>query len=163
MKIHLLRHAEAEDASPSGRDADRRLTDTGKKRMRLVAKAIAKLDPAYDAVLVSPLVRSHQTAESVAGACGFRKAFIETKNLLPNADPEEILVELGRLEAGSVLLVGHQPHFGRLLGRLVTGRRDTEIPMKKAGLAEVEIDGDPSIARAELKWLLSPRLLEERA
>ncbi len=161
MKIHLLRHAEAEEASPSGRDADRRLTDTGKKRMRLVAKAIAKLDPAYDAVLVSPLVRSRQTAEPVAAACGFRKTLLETKSLLPNADPEELLVELGRLGAGSVLLVGHQPHVGRLLGRLATGRRDTEIPMKKAGLAEFEVDGDPSIARAELKWLLSPRLLEE--
>lgn len=163
MKIHLLRHAEAEDASPSGRDADRRLTEAGKKRMRLIAKAIAKLDPGYDAVLVSPLVRTRQTAEPVAAACGFRKALVETKALLPNADPEEILAELGRLGAGSVLLVGHQPHVGRLLGRLATGRRDAEIPMKKAGLAEIEIDGDPSIGRAELKWLLSPRLLEERS
>lgn len=163
MKIHLLRHAEAEEASPSGRDADRRLTDAGRKRMRLVAKAIAKMDPEYDAVLVSPLVRSRQTAEPVAAACGFRNPFLETKSLLPNADPEEILVELGKLGTGSVLLIGHQPHVGRLLGRLATGRRDAEIPMKKAGLAEIEIDGDPSIARAELKWLLSPRLLEERA
>ncbi|MFI5182434.1 MAG: phosphohistidine phosphatase SixA [Thermoanaerobaculia bacterium] len=163
MKIHLLRHAEAEDASPSGRDADRRLTDAGKKRMRLVAKAIAKMDPKYDAVLVSPLVRSRQTAEPVAAACGFRKTLLETKSLLPNADPEAILVELSRLGAASVLLVGHQPHFGRLLGRLATGRRDAEIPMKKAGLAEIEIDGDPSIAHAELRWLLSPHLLEEMA
>ena len=163
MKIHILRHAEAEETSPSGRDADRRLTDAGRKRMRLVAKAIAKMDPEYDAVLVSPLVRSRQTAEPVAAACGFRKALFETKSLLPNADPEEILAELGRLGVGNVLLVGHQPHFGRLPGRLAAGRRDAEIPMKKAGLAEVEIDGDPSIARAELKWLLSPRLLEELA
>ncbi len=163
MKIHLLRHAEAEDSSPSGRDADRRLTDAGRKRMRLVAKAIAKMDPRYDAILVSPLVRSRQTAEPVGQACGFRKALLVTRSLLPNADPEEVLVELGKIGAGSVLLVGHQPHFGRLLGRLATGRRDAEIPMKKAGLAEVEIDGDPSVARAELKWLLSPRLLEERA
>ncbi len=163
MKIHLLRHAEAEDASPSGRDADRRLSDAGKKRMKSVARAIAKMEPGYDAVLVSPLVRTRQTAEPVAAACGFRRPFLETKSLLPNADPEEILLELGRLGAGSVLLVGHQPHVGRLLGRLATGRRDSEIPMKKAGLAEIEIDGDPAVARAELKWLLSPRLLEELA
>jgi len=163
VKIHILRHAEAEETSPSGRDADRRLTDAGRKRMRLVAKAVAKMDPEYDVVLVSPLVRTRQTAEPVVAACGFRKALLETKSLLPNADPEEILAELGKLGAESVLLVGHQPHLGRLLGRLATGRRDSEIPMKKAGLAEFEIDGDPSIARAELKWLLSPRLLEERA
>ena len=162
MRIHLLRHAEAEDASPSGRDGDRRLTDAGRKRMRLVAKAMARLEPAYDAILVSPLVRSRQTAEPVAAACGFGKDLLETRALLPGADPEEVLRELSRLGAGSVLLVGHQPHFGRLFGRLVSGRKDVEIAMKKAGLAEFETDGDPSLGRAELKFYLPPRLLEER-
>ena len=71
--------------------------------------------------------------------------------------------ELARLKAGSVLLVGHQPHFGHLFGRLVGGRRDLEIPMKKAALAEFEVAGDPTLVRAELKSYLSPRLLEELA
>jgi phosphohistidine phosphatase len=161
MLIHLLRHAEAEDVSPSGRDGDRRLTEAGRKRMKSVAKAIARMDPEYDAVLVSPLVRSGETARPVVEACGFDGDVAETRSLLPNADPEEILKELARLGAERVLLVGHQPHFGRLLGRLVIGRRDVEIPMKKAGLAEVETEDDPSLGRAELKFYLPPRLLEE--
>jgi hypothetical protein len=33
--------------------------------------------------------------------------------------------------------------------------------MKKAGLAEVETEGDPSLGRAELKFYLPPRVLEE--
>ena len=163
MRIHLLRHAEAEDSSPTGRDGDRRLNDAGRKRMRLVAKAIARLEPTYDAILVSPLVRSRQTAEPVAAACGFGKDLLETPALLPNADPEAVLRELSHLGAASVLLVGHQPHFGRLFGRLVSGRKDLEIPMKKAGLAEFETEGDPSLGRAELRFYLPPRLLEERA
>jgi phosphohistidine phosphatase len=161
MLIHLLRHAEAEDVSPTGRDADRRLTAAGRKRMRLVARAIARLEPSYEAILVSPLVRSRQTAEPVAAACGFGKELLVTRSLLPNADPEEVLRELPRLKAGSVLLVGHQPHFGHLFGRLAAGRRDVEIPMKKAGLAAFEVAGDPSLVRPELKFYLSPRLLEE--
>jgi phosphohistidine phosphatase SixA len=119
------------------------------------------MEPEYDAVFVSPLVRSRQTAEPVAEACGYDGEMAETRSLLPGADPEEILHELARAGAGRVLLVGHQPHFGRVLGRLVTGRRDVEIPMKKAGLAEVETEGDPSVGRAELKCYLPPRLLEE--
>ena len=43
--LHLLRHAEAEDVSPSGRDADRRLTEDGRRRMKSVAKAIAADGP----------------------------------------------------------------------------------------------------------------------
>ena len=161
MLIHLLRHAEAEDVSPTGRDADRRLTDDGKKRMRSVAKAIAWLDPGYEAVLVSPLTRARQTAEPVAAACGFQRPFTETKSLAPNADPVAVLNELARLGPASVLLVGHQPHFGRLFGLLLSGRSSLEVPMKKAALAAFEAPSDPSLGGAELKFLLSPRLMEK--
>jgi phosphohistidine phosphatase len=160
MLIHLLRHAEAEDVSPTGRDPDRRLTDEGRKRMRAVAKAIAKLDPGYEAVLVSPFVRSRQTAEPVVEACGFERPLTETKSLAPNADPVEVLHELARLRPASALLVGHQPHFGRLFGLLLSGRADLEIPMKKAGLAAFEAPADPSVGPSELRFLLPPRLLE---
>ncbi len=163
MLIHLLRHAEAEDVSPTGRDPDRRLTEEGRKRMRAVAKAIAKLEPGYEAVLVSPFVRSRQTAEPVAETCGFKRPFTETKSLAPNADPAEVLHELARLGPASALLVGHQPHFGLLFGLLLSGRRDLEIPMKKAGLAAFEAPADPSLGPAELKFLLPPRLLEKLA
>ena len=163
MLIHLLRHAEAEDVSPTGRDPDRRLTEEGRKRMRTVARAIANLEPGYEAVLVSPFVRSRQTAEPVAEACGFKRPFTETKSLAPNADPAEVLHELARLGPASALLVGHQPHFGLLFGLLISGRRDLEIPMKKAGLAAFEAPSDPSLGPSELKFLLPPRLLEKLA
>lgn len=161
MIVHLLRHAEAEDVSPSGRDADRRLTEDGRRRMKAVAKVIAGLDPAYDAILVSPLVRSRQTAEPVAEACGFRKPLVETRALVPNANPADVLHELARLGPQAALLVGHQPHFGRLFGLLVSGRSDVEVPMKKAGLAAFETGPDPSVGRAELKFCLPPKLMEE--
>jgi phosphohistidine phosphatase len=161
--IHLLRHAEAEDASPSGGDTDRRLTDDGRRRMKSVAKAIAKLDAGYDMILVSALLRSRQTAEPVAEACGFEKPLSETKALAPNADPVDVLRELARLRPGAALLVGHQPHLGRLFGLLVSGRADVEVPMKKAGFAAFETGSDPSLGRAELKLYLPPKLLEELA
>jgi phosphohistidine phosphatase len=158
--IHLLRHAEAEDASPSGRDPDRRLTDDGRRRMKAVAKAIANLDAGYDVILVSPLLRSRQTAEPVAEACGFKKPLSETKALAPNADPMEVLHELARLKPSVALLVGHQPHLGRLFGLLVSGRSEVEVPMKKAGFAAFETGSDPSLGRAELKLYLPPKLME---
>ncbi len=161
MIIHLLRHAEAEDVSPTGRDADRRLSEDGRRRMKTVARMIAKLDPAYDAILVSPLVRARQTAEPVAEACGHREPLVETRALAPNADPVDILHELARLGPGTALLVGHQPHFGRLFGLLLSGRSDLEVSMKKAGFAAFDAGADPSLGRAELKFYLPPRLLEE--
>ena len=129
--------------------------------MRSVAKTVARLDPGYEAVLVSPLARSRQTAEPVAAACGFKRPFTETRNLSPNADPVEVLHELARLGPASALLVGHQPHFGRLFGLLLSGRSDLEVPMKKAALAAFEAPADPSLGGAELKFLLPQRLVEK--
>ncbi len=129
--------------------------------MKAVADAIANLDAGYDVILVSPLLRSRQTAEPVAEACGFERPLSETRALAPNADPAEVLRELARLKPGAALLVGHQPHLGRLCGLLVSGRLDIEVPMKKAGLAAFESAPDPSLGRAELKFFLPPKIMEK--
>jgi phosphohistidine phosphatase len=163
MLVHLLRHAEAEDSSPTGNDADRQLTEAGRKRMRLVGRAIASLEPRYDAVLISPLVRARETAEPVAAACGFTRDLLETDALLPHASPEAVLDELAELRCTSALLVGHEPHMGRLFGRLISGGPRIDMPMKKAALAAFETDGEPGSGRAELKLYLPARLLERLA
>ncbi len=159
MILHLLRHAEAEEVSPSGRDSDRRLTESGVKRMTQVAKAIAVLDPGYSHVLVSPYVRALETAEPVAEASHFAGKPTETRALLPGADPAEILEELARLAPKAALLVGHEPHMGRLFGRLAMGRVGPAVPMKKAALAIFETGPDPGAGPGELKGYLTPKLL----
>ena len=118
--------------------------------------AVAEAGPMAEEAVAEP-----ETAEPVAAACGFKKPLVETGALSPNAEPLAVLHELARLKPGTALLVGHQPHLGRLFGLLLSGRSDLEIPMKKAGLAAFETGTDPSLTRAELKFYLPPRLLEE--
>jgi phosphohistidine phosphatase len=160
MLLYILRHAEAEALSPSGLDADRALTDAGTKRMKLVARAIARMEPAFDAIFVSPLLRARQTAEPVAAACRFKGEPTITEALVPGANPAILLEELETAGCTSALVVGHEPHLGSLFGRLVSGRRDVEVPMKKAALAVFEIHPHLGAGRAELKSYLPPRLLE---
>ena len=160
MLLHILRHAEAEALSPSGLDADRALTEAGAKRMKLVARAIARMEPAFDAIFVSPLLRARQTAEPVAAACRFKGELTTTEALLPGSNPALLLEELETAGWKSVLVVGHEPHLGCLFGRLVSGRKDVEVPMKKAALAIFEIPPHLGAGRAELKGYLTPRLLE---
>lgn len=160
MLLYVLRHAEAEALSLSGLDADRSITDAGSKRMKAVARAIAKMEPAFDSVLVSPLLRARQTAEAVMAACHFKGAPRMTESLVPGSDPANLLEELAAAEWKSVLVVGHEPNLGRLVGRLASGRRDVELPMKKAALAIFELHSHLGADRAELKALIPPRLLE---
>lgn len=161
MLLHLLRHAEAEALSSSGLDADRALTEAGAKRMKAVGRAIARMEPDFDAVLVSPLLRARQTAEAVVSACRYRGEVRVTEALLPGADPSALLEELEDGGWASVLAVGHEPLLGRLFGRLVSGRRDVEVPIKKASLSVFEISPHLGADRAELKSYVPPRLLEQ--
>lgn len=160
MLLYVLRHAEAEALSPSGLDSDRALTEAGMKRMKLVARAIARMEPDFDAIFVSPLLRARQTAEPVAAACRFKGELTITEALVPGANPASILEELETAGRTSALVVGHEPHLGTLFGRLVSGRKDVEVPMKKASLAVFEIHPHLGTGRAELKSYLPPRLLE---
>jgi phosphohistidine phosphatase len=157
MEVWLLRHAAAEARAPSGRDADRALTAEGIERARRVARGLAALAPEIGLVLTSPYRRARQTAEPAARALGLDGKLRESRALEPGRDPSEILEEIAQLEE-SVLLVGHEPHLGVLLGRLVSGGRGLEIPLKKAAVARVELeDGN----RGALRALLPAKVLEK--
>jgi len=157
MEIWLLRHAAAEDGAESGRDADRALTPEGERRARAVARGLASLEPGIELVLTSPYRRARQTADPAARELGLSRRLRESRALEPGRDPAEILEEIRAEETGGVLLVGHEPHLGALLGRLVAGRPLLTIPLKKAAVARVEWDGTGA---GELRALFPPRVLE---
>ena len=163
MEIWILRHAKAEEGGPATPDEERELTPAGHERMRSVAKAIAGLEPKLDAILTSPLVRARQTAEPVARALSLEDEVIETNALVPGADPKEILREIEKRGLSRVMVVGHMPHLGRLLGYLLTGRPDTAIEMKKASLARIEFDGDAPKPPGTLTFLLTSKELSGRS
>jgi phosphohistidine phosphatase len=156
MEIWLLRHAVAEDRSATGRDADRTLTEDGHKRAREVARGLAALEPGIELVLTSPFARARQTAEPAARALKLLARLRETSALEPDADPDDVLAEIRSEKIESVLLVGHEPHMGALLGRLVAGRPGLAMPMKKAAVARLSWEGSGA---ATLRALLPARVL----
>jgi len=155
MDLWLLRHAAAEDRSASGRDADRELTPEGLKRAERVARGLAALEPAIEAVWTSPYRRARQTAEAAARALGLARSLRETRALEPQREPREILEELEAEDLPGVLLVGHEPHLGGLLGALLA-EGGLPIPLKKASAAWVEREG----RSASLRAILPARALE---
>jgi phosphohistidine phosphatase len=166
MWIVLLRHAEAEDQSLTGLDADRKLTASGEKRARLIGKIVGKVVPPLEKIFASPLLRARQTAGLAAEGAGFKGEINETSTLRPGAAPAEILAFLRDHQASSVLLVGHQPHLGALFGRMVTGGgrgAGAEVPMKKASIAVFEVNGDPVTGEATLVLYAPAKVLERLA
>ncbi|MGH9443005.1 MAG: phosphohistidine phosphatase SixA [Thermoanaerobaculia bacterium] len=156
MNLFLLRHAEAEDRSSSGKDADRVLTRKGRETAKSVAAVLARLEQ-VEAIWHSPLARARETASIVAKE--FPKAAIwETPSLLPEASPGQVLEEISGRRPGEVVLVGHQPHLGVLLALCVTGSSETRIPMRKASAARIKFAGSHASPPGKLMYLVSPDL-----
>ena len=159
LEIWLLRHAKAEKGGPGTPDEERALTPGGRRKMRAMAGAIARQRPDFDAILTSPLRRARQTAEPVARALDSDEKLMHTNALSPWADPKEILEEIEKRSLSRVLLVGHMPHLGQLLGYLLTGQTGTGVEFKKGALARVEFDGDARESPGTLTLLLTSKTL----
>jgi phosphohistidine phosphatase len=122
MELILWRHA---DAEPGMNDGARRLTDKGRRQAARVAKWLKhRIDKDW-LILVSPAVRTQQTAE----ALGVK---FETKETLgTGANPNAVLREAHWPDGKkNVLIVGHQPTLGLVASKLLTGNQD-DMAIKK--------------------------------
>lgn len=161
MNLYLLRHAEAVNPEDCASDQDRPLTPNGIKTMKTGALGMKALKMEVDLVLSSPLVRARQTAEIAAANLGMKARITITDNLVPDAHPEALIAELARNYSAlnNILLVGHEPHMGRLASVLLTGTTDLPVIFKKGALMALKIDSAPRKGGAMLKWFLTVRQL----
>lgn len=148
-QLWLLRHGEAvpHDAAP---DADRALTEKGRRQASDAGRALAALSVEVHLCFSSPKVRARETAELACEALGI--SIVEHAALSSGFDAEEALTLLHAAgEDQRVLVVGHEPDFSQVVCDL-TGAR---VVMRKGGIAALRMEG----GRAELVALLRPREL----
>lgn len=125
MDLLLWRHAEAEDGED---DMKRRLTERGEKQAQAMAKWIREHQPKDLRIIVSPAVRTQQTAEAL------KLPFETQRKIGPEACVSELIAASGWPQAnGAVLVVGHQPSLGRMASLLLAGQ-ESEWTIKKGAL-----------------------------
>jgi len=154
--IVLLRHGIAEDKTPDKPDAERKLTDIGKRRMKKIARTLARVFPEAEALYSSPLVRTVETSAAVEKAYGGELRTQTTELLKPDADVKDFRRLLADVTVQFAIFVGHEPNLSEAMLDL-TGMRsaDSEIELKKGGCYGIRIEG-PS---AHLEWMLPPGFL----
>jgi len=125
MELLLWRHAEAEEGSD---DLNRPLTERGHRQAKQMAEWIKRNAPKEMRILVSPAVRTQQTAAALDLPC-------ETiRKIGPEACVSELIAASGWPTAnGTVLIIGHQPTLGRLAA-LLLGGAEAEWSIKKGAL-----------------------------
>jgi phosphohistidine phosphatase len=162
MNLYLMRHgiAVASDQPGMESDSERPLTPKGVKRMRQAARGLRRLGLSFDAILTSPLVRAHQTAEIVAETLGLEDQLEEISELAPERSVDHLMSGLARFnDREHLLLVGHNPLLIRAFSFLISGKDNLEIELKKGGLCCIEIDRLPPGAPGTLHWFLTPKQL----
>lgn len=161
MDLWLFRHGEAHNVGERGisNDFNRFLTDKGRQRTEAMTRFLITKGFAPDQIWHSPLVRAQETAEIIASTSGVKRLQEEIA-LADDQSEDEMLTRLLPLcREQSIVLVGHQPLLGYLVSRLVYGKSEGGIPLKKSGVARISVGRYHACPCGELVWLVAPKLV----
>lgn len=154
LRVTLLRHAHAEPARPGQADIERPLSTSGEAEAEAAAAWLAERG-APARVLCSPAQRTRQTLARVLDRLGFVDTREEASIYEASPGALMALIEQHR-DAGSLLLVGHNPGFESVVALLSTGQSGDYRGMPPAGVAELELPDatpvEPGCARLVAFW-----------
>lgn len=117
----LLRHAKAVRANEAPNDEARGLTARGERDAGAAGAALEDHGFKPALALVSPAVRTRQTAARALQGLHVETRFDEA---LYHAGPESIWDAFAAEEAESVVIVGHNPGLGELASLLISQAHD---------------------------------------
>lgn len=153
MHVYIVRHAHAVD---SEEHPLRPLSKRGELQVRALADFLRRGGAFQPAELWhSPLLRSRQTAEQLAGHLKLNAPLALMPDLEPEDDPRAVARRL-KASAHPIAVVGHEPHLSALATLLITGRPTPPVfLMKKCAVIALEGIGDHWAVR----WHVSPEVV----
>jgi phosphohistidine phosphatase len=158
MEIYLLRHGIAEDRSATSQDADRRLTDEGRAKLRRVLERAHAAGVQPSLILTSPLRRALESAEIAARELGYEGKLQRTDALTPNSSPQQVWEEIRAHKAEpAILLSGHEPLFSAVVAYLLGSTR-AMVHFRKGALVRIDVAGFGAAPAGILEWMLTPKL-----
>ena len=117
MDLILWRHAEAHVLRDGQDDLERTLTPKGERQAQRMAEWLNHRLAHSTRILVSPAVRTQQTAKALD------KSFKTLAALAPDAAPDAVLKAVRWPDASEpMLVIGHQPTLGQVAALLLSGQ-----------------------------------------
>src|SRR5262245_36213031 len=159
----LLRHAKSDWDDPSLPDFDRPLAARGDPHAPEIGKALRKQGSLPNLVISSPAARAKATVKAVVKAAKM-KVEIQYEEAVYGASSAELVNLIRRLPDASscAMLVGHNPGFEDLLGRL-SGSHE-RMPTAALACLEFQVTSWSEVGESEgkLVWLLTPKQLKAK-
>ena len=162
MMLYIMRHGLAEEPTPKGDDAARKLTEKGTEKIRKAAAGMRVSGLAINTILTSPATRAAETADIVASELGGPKPKT-LPELSTGASPAAALEALGKQRLPeSVLIVGHEPTLSRMASLMLTDSSESVgIRLKQGGVIALEFPDRVESAAAKLRWMMTQRQLRQ--
>jgi phosphohistidine phosphatase len=159
MEIYLLRHGIAEEQSSSGRDADRRLTDEGREKLRKVLGCARAAGVSPSLILTSPYLRAVETAEVAARELGYKGDLEHTEALVPEGTPHELWQELREhRDEAAILAAGHGPLFPSMVSYLLGSTRSM-VDFRKGALVRIDVESLGAEPYGILRWMITSKIV----
>ncbi|MGL4404735.1 MAG: SixA phosphatase family protein [Notoacmeibacter sp.] len=160
----LMRHANAELASPGMRDFDRPLSPTGWKEASVTTERLLGLNLTPTRILCSPARRTVETLDAFQKQFALNDSIIEFHQELYAGDVTSYQSFIGGLEATDVsLFIGHNPMIEHFAFHLAESGKEADLHLLKtgyptAGIAVFELGGATTSnhARGILSQFLTP-------
>ena len=160
--LYLLRHAKSSWKDVTLPDFDRPLKDRGRKAAKRIGKYLAAEKLSDPDVIVSPAVRTRETAEIVSKHANLRVdvRFDERIYEASLRDLVQVVSEIPDTKKVAIM-IGHNPGFEELLAYLTgEGRRMPTCALAKIKF-EVESWKDIKEDQGHLDWFVTPKELDE--
>ena len=163
--LYLIRHGIAEERENYEEDAQRPLTDEGRKKTRQVAKRLYDLGLRFDLLQTSPLVRAQQTADIFTDL--FATPVQQSSELAPEGNFEtwlswvtQWLSDHPQPAKASLGIIGHEPDLTSWAEMLIWGEVKGGLVLKKAGIIGLSLpETQPWTNNGVLFLLIPPKLL----
>lgn len=153
MDLILWRHAEAHVIREGQSDLERALTTKGERQAQRMAEWLNQRMAHSTRVLVSPAVRTQQTAKALD------RNFKTVQALAPDASPVALLSAVRWPDASEpVLVVGHQPTLGQVAALLLGESHQTWV-LKKGAVWWLRQRERAGVSQVVLQAVQSPDLL----
>lgn len=153
MELILWRHAEAEPGEPGEPDSARQLTAKGQKQAAKMAEWLDSMLPSGCRILVSPAVRTTQTAAALG------RKFKLCAELELGTSAEKILAAANWPQGREpVLIVGHQPSLGQLAALLLTGA-EQDWPIRKSSIWWIAQRVRADLPQTYVRAVMTPELV----
>lgn len=165
----ILRHGKSDWSDPDLTDFDRPLAKRGLRDVPLMGEVLHLFEVVPDTILSSPALRTRQTVELVARACGYRKS-VRWEDSFYGGSGEVTMEALRHLpeSVAQPLLVGHNPTLEETVSLLLSrpGEGWDEhfaIRIPTAGLVCLDLDivewTELEAGDGVLRWFLIPKLV----